>query len=81
MTSKDISPKLPWIDVNDDLPYEHPDLRYLLTDELQITQIVIVKDSNGDIGLSGMCGEDGNWEWSVKGNWRFWIPVSALKDF
>ena len=40
-----------------------------------------VKDSNGDIGLSSMCGEDGNWEWATKGDWKYWMPVSALKSF
>ena len=28
-----------------------------------------------------MCGEDGNWEWATKGDWEYWMPVSALKIF
>lgn len=75
-------PKLSWISVKDDLPYNYPDLVYPLTGgSIEITQVVIVKDSNGDIGLSSMCGEDGNWEWATKGDWKYWMPVSALKSF
>ena len=78
----DNNPLLPWISVNDDLPYNHPNLVYPLTSGLiEITQVVIVKDSNGDIELSSMCGEDGNWEWAAKGDWKYWMPVSALKGF
>ena len=78
----DSNPVLPWISVEDDLPYKHSDLVYPLTGgSIEITQVVIVKDSNGDIGLSSMCGEDGNWEWATKGDWKYWMPVSALKIF
>lgn len=78
----DSNPVLPWISIEDDLPYKHSDLVYPLTGgSIEITQVVIVKDSNGDIGLSSMCGEDGNWEWATKGDWKYWIPVSALKSF
>ena len=78
----DSNPVLPWISVEDDLPYKHSDLVYPLTGgSIEITQVVIVKDSNGDIGLSSMAGEDGNWEWVTKGDWKYWMPVSALKIF
>ena len=78
----DSNPVLPWISVEDDLPYKHSDLVYPLTGgSIEITQVVIVKDLNGDIGLSSMCGEDGNWEWVTKGDWKYWMPVSALKSF
>lgn len=78
----DANPVLPWISVEDDLPYKHSDLVYPLTGgSIEITQVVIVKDSNGDIGLSSMCGEDGNWEWAAKGDWKYWMSVSALKSF
>ena len=78
----DSNPVLPWISIEDDLPYKHPDLVYPLTGgSIEITQVVIVKDLNGDIGLSSMCGEDGNWEWVTKGDWKYWMPVSALKSF
>ena len=78
----DSNPVLPWISVEDDLPYKHSDLVYPLTGgSIEITQVVIVKDSNGDIGLSSMCGEDDNWEWATKGDWEYWMPVSALKIF
>ena len=78
----DANPVLPWISVEDDLPYKHSDLVYPLTGgSIEITQVVIVKDSSGDIGLSSMCGEDGNWEWATKGDWKYWMPVSALKSF
>ena len=78
----DANPVLPWISIEDDLPYKHSDLVYPLTGgSIEITQVVIVKDLNGDIGLSSMCGEDGNWEWATKGDWEYWMPVSALKSF
>lgn len=78
----DSNPVLPWISVEDDLPYKHSDLVYPLTGgSIEITQVVIVKDLNGDVGLSSMCGEDGNWEWATKGDWKYWMPVSALKIF
>lgn len=78
----DSNPVLPWISVEDDLPYKHSDLVYPLTGGfIEITQVVIVKDLNGDIGLSSMCGEDGEWEWVTKGDWKYWMPVSALKIF
>ena len=78
----DNNPVLPWINNDNDLPYNHSDLVYPLTSGLiEITQVVIVKDSNGDIELSSMCGEDGNWEWATKGDWKYWMSVSALKIF
>lgn len=78
----DSNPVLPWISVEDDLPYKHSDLVYPLTGgSIEITQVVIVKDLNGDVGLSSMAGEDGNWEWVTKGDWKYWMPVSALKIF
>lgn len=78
----DENPALPWIRTEDDLPYKHKELVYrLISGEIELTCVVIVQDENGNVDLSSMCGQDGNWRWALDKKWKYWMPVSALEAF
>ena len=82
LEAADNDPVLPWISTEDDLPYKHKELVYrLISGEIELTHVVIVKDENGNVDLSSMCGQDGNWRWALDKEWKYWMPVSALEAF
>lgn len=82
LEAADNDPALPWINTEDDLPYKHKELVYrLISGEIELTCVVIVQDENGNVDLSSMCGQDGNWRWALDKEWKYWMPVSALEAF
>lgn len=82
LKTADNDPALPWISVEEDLPYNHEDMTYPNSGgSIKFTQIVIVQDENGKVDVSGMFGENGVWKWSLRGEWKYWMPVSALEAF
>lgn len=78
----DKNPVLPWISVEDDLPYKHKELVYHIDGgKIELTYVVIVKDENGNVDLSSMCCQDDNWRWVLDVEFKYWLPVSALEAF
>ena len=62
-----------WINVNEDLPYNHKEL--LVNDTL--TKSVIIKNSDGSIEFSLMY-LDVEWKWMSGDNPTHWFPIPEL---
>ena len=62
-----------WIDINEDLPYNHKEL--LVNDTL--TKSVIIKNSDGSIEFSLMY-LDVEWKWMSGDNPTHWFPIPKL---
>ena len=62
-----------WINVNEDLPYNHKEL--LVNDTL--TKSVIIRNSDGSIEFSLMY-LDVEWKWMSGDNPTHWFPIPEL---
>ncbi len=71
----DKHPELHWIDVKDDLPYNH----YQLMVTKYATVNVFVLRKGGSAGVNSMININGKWEWE---DWRetytHWMPIPSV---
>ena len=69
----DKHPKLPWISVNEDLPYNHKELIHS-----NYTDRVLVSSRNGFSEVAFMCIIEDVWEWNTLMQVSYWMPIPEL---
>lgn len=71
----DKHPKLHWIDVRKDLPYNHPHL--MVTEYATVNVFVLRK--GGSAGVNSMVNRNGKWEWDAwRENYTHWMPIPSV---
>lgn len=72
----DKHPKLHWIDVRKDLPYNHPHL--MVTEYATVN--VFVRRKGGSVGVDCMVSRNGKWEWdSWREEYTHWMEIPSVK--
>lgn len=70
----DRNPQSPWISVEEDLPYNHEELKTAKYE----TEEVFILDSFGNLDTDYMLKENGKWKWFSYSSVKFWFPVPEL---
>lgn len=68
----DKHPKLSWINVENDLPYNHEEL---MSAKCETKEVFVLKDSFGNPGIDYMIKENGKWRWFYYSSTKYWMPI------
>lgn len=71
----DKHPKLSWINVENDLPYNHEEL---MSAKCETKKVFVLKDSFGNPDIDYMIKENDKWRWVYYSSTKYWMPIPEL---